>query len=171
MKEFKKSDLKSGQVVVTRNGNKYIVVGDLLIRNKGYNSISGGYKEDLTSLYYDGFDIMKVYERNWDRGLESIDDLRTATLVWKREEPIVLNEKEKAVLVLYDDFKWIARDSDNELVVYIAKPEKRISYWKATDDEDEGYYIPSHLFQFVKWEDEEPTSLDELRKGIKNEKN
>lgn len=145
MKEFKKSDLTETMVCMAKKGSAYSL--------KDINETNYYWNDDLTTKYDVDDEIVAIY------------DLKDLQPIWQREEPIVLNKKEKAVLVLYDEYKWIGRDTDNELIVYIAKPEKLTSYWVKTDDEAE-YFIPKNLFQFVKWEDEEPTSLDELRKGL-----
>jgi len=147
MKEFKKSDLKGDLTVEFRDGST------ILARHYDF----GAHNDNLTHTKFFIYDVVKVYENN-------------PKLIWEREEPIVLNEKEKAILVAYSDYKWIARDKNNDLTLYINKPEKLSTLWNRLETEIR-YYIPPQLFRFVKWEDEEPTSLDELRKGIKNEKN
>lgn len=68
-------------------------------------------------------------------------------------------------------FKWIARDQDGLLCVYDKKPQKaedvgrtNPGYWFCEDDEyDSGPMIVfNSLFQNIKWEDSEPTSIQEV---------
>ena len=151
---MKKSDLKYGNVVETREGIKYLYHcknsdkflnldydGFLWIRN---------FDENLNIIDCDnGLDIMKVYE-----------DYTCKELLWERKEKSKLTEDEKAILRnLPKDYKWIARDENGCLYVYASKPEKVITMWK-------GSGLPmtpfDHLFQFIQWEDEEPYSIEEL---------
>ena len=80
--------------------------------------------------------------------------------MWERKEKPQLTEDEKVILrnVPYD-YKWIARDIDGCLYVYESKPKKGITMWES----DGLPMIPFvHLFQFIKWEDVEPYSIEEL---------
>lgn len=67
-------------------------------------------------------------------------------------------------------FKWIARDQDGLLCVYDKKPHKeegagRINpgYWFCDDDgfDVESMLVFNGLFQNIKWEDEEPTLVQD----------
>lgn len=62
-KEFTKADLKDGMVVEERNKRKYIVLGDRVLNNDGYNRLKG-YGNDLTDtqLYARDFDIIRVFK-------------------------------------------------------------------------------------------------------------
>ena len=151
---MKKSDLKYGNVVETREGIKYLYHcknsdkflnldydGFLWIRN---------FDENLNIIDCDnGLDIMKVYE-----------DYTCKELLWERKEKSKLTEDEKAILRnLPKDYKWIARDENGCLYVYASKPEKVITMWK-------GSGLPmtpfDHLFQFIQWEDDEPYLIEDL---------
>jgi len=64
MKEFTKSDLKSGMVVEMRSDDKYLVVGDILVHEiSGFTDLED-YENNLLvrGIPYEGYDIMKVYE-------------------------------------------------------------------------------------------------------------
>ena len=61
MINFTKKDLKNGMVVETREGNRYMVVGDSLMRDVGYLPLSL-YNDDLREDSDSKFDIMKVYD-------------------------------------------------------------------------------------------------------------
>ena len=150
---MKKSDLEYGNVVETRMGGKYLFnfnKGDQflnLITGDSYLQLSN-FNEDLTNCC-NIFDIMKVYK-----------DYTCKELLWERKDPKI-TEDEKAILkvLLKEKYKWIARDKNGCLYVYASKPEKVITIW-------EGSGLPmmpfNHLFQFIKWEDDEPYSIEEL---------
>ena len=77
---------------------------------------------------------------------------------------IRLNEDEKVILrIMNKDFKYMARDKNGDLWVYGVKPvkkEKDGQWW----DPDNGLLPFSGLFQFIKWEDEEPYLIEDLLK-------
>ena len=73
-----------------------------------------------------------------------------------------INKEEYEVLKDLDDrWKWIARDElRNSVYVFYKKPNKYSTYW---EDEDMIYeQIDENLFQFIKWEDDEPYNIQEL---------
>lgn len=61
--KFQKKDLKSGDVIITRNNAKYITVTDIgaFISEKGFLSIENSFDQDFNSRVYPAWDIMKVY--------------------------------------------------------------------------------------------------------------
>ena len=154
---MKKSDLKYGNVVETRSGDKYLFTfhdeEDIFV------DLTGDGYYYFESLYFNtnyknsDIVIMKVYK-----------DYTCKKLLWERKEKPKLTEDEKAILkvLLKEKYKWIARDKNGCLYVYASKPEKVITIW-------EGSGLPmmpfNHLFQFIKWEDEEPYSIEELLEG------
>ena len=156
---MKKSDLKCGNVVEVRNGDKY-----LLYDNDFFNLAGGGYlspnqyNENLASADdYTKFDIMKVYK-----------DYTCKELLWERKEKPKLTEDEKVILRnLPRYYKWIARDEDNMVYLYTQKPvkEKTIGRWRGLGESAIQF---GHLFQFIKWEDEKPYLIEELLGGKKN---
>ena len=70
-------------------------------------------------------------------------------------------EDEKIIARNIDrEYKWMARDSDENLYIYEGKPKKEKSYWKNYGYD---YLSPfSHLFSAVKWEDDEPTRISDI---------
>lgn len=83
---------------------------------------------------------------------------------------IKLTEDEKAILRNIDKrFKWISRDEDGELMVYSTRPLKDrhiMKKWRVPlTDEYELIHIFNHLFQFIKWQDEEPYLIEDLLEG------
>ena len=59
-------------------------------------------------------------------------------------------------------YEWLARDFDRELYAFVEKPEKGETTW--FNHSHLNSYIDKDLFTFIKWEDEEPTNINELLK-------
>lgn len=82
------------------------------------------------------------------------------------KEPIVLSEDEKAILkIVGKQYEWIARNKDGYIHAYYDKPTKWVTSGNWVNMR--GYSslsIFKHLFQFVKWEDTEPYSIEDLLK-------
>lgn len=89
--------------------------------------------------------------------------LRMNWLLSEYKEPIKVSRLEYEILkfAINKNFEYIARDYDGQLYAFMEKPYKGDSFWKT-----DGYYYMlemfSVLFQFVKWEDEEPKSIKKL---------
>lgn len=175
---FTKKDLKFGNVVEFRNGSLCLIEPEfnLFLEHKN-NSVTNPelstrlrniktsfwetnldkYNNNLKNNSYEKNDIMKVYE-----------DYTLKNLLWERQE-IQLSEREieilKALKVL--EFKYIARDSyKDSLFAYKTNPEKGFSSWLGNDSNI--CRVKKDLFDFVKWEDEKPYSIEEL---LENETN
>lgn len=88
-KEFTKSDLKDGMVVEQRNGNRYLVLAGVAVRECGHNEISR-YTNNLKWCGTNrGGDIVKVY-RIIHESLGTIEKAfcdRNLELIWERKEP------------------------------------------------------------------------------------
>ena len=162
---MKKSDLKYGNVVEIRNGSKYLYIGDnvnlifktdfLRLDREDFDLLVSHYQNDFTynNRNLQHLDIMKVYK-----------DYTCKELLWERKEKPQLNEDEKAILRnVPKHYKWIARDKCGTICVFIDKPHKSGLGWGGNFFEV--LVLFSHLFQFIKWEDEEPYSIEELLKG------
>ena len=154
---MKKSDLKYGNVVETREGIKYLYhcknsAQFLNLDDDGFLWIRD-FDENLNIIDCDnGLDIMKVYK-----------DYTCKELLWERKEKPQLNEDEKVILRnVPKHYKWIARDKNGFICMYIKKPSKCEYSWGGC----KYMLLPFYdLFQFIKWEDEEPYSIEELLKG------
>jgi hypothetical protein len=73
----------------------------------------------------------------------------------------LLTEDEKTILRnLPKEYKWIARDCSGVLCVYENKPKKDGDAW--TSYSLDYSILFQHLFQFIRWEDEEPYNIEEL---------
>ena len=79
-------------------------------------------------------------------------------------EPITLTEAERVILENIDkDFRYIARETNGNLCVYKDRPTRGIYTW--TNGIITIYMGAfNHLFQFIKWENEEPYEIAELLK-------
>lgn len=149
---MKKSDLVAGKSVVKYRDGKFRFVGEngTLLDGKGmYQYMLDEYDEKLNNICgYKDLDIVSVYE---------------LTEVWKREEPTI-TEDEKAILRnLPGKYEWIARDESGVLYIYQDKPEKRVDVW-ASVLAHRYLDLFNHLFQMVKWEDDEPWKIEDLLK-------
>ena len=150
---MKKSDLKYGNVVETREGIKYLYHcknsdkflnldddGFLWIRN---------FDENLNIIDCDnGLDIMKVYK-----------DYTLKELLWKRKDPKLTEDENVILRNLPKEYKWIARDLSGMVYIFIERPEKGQAIWYGCGQPMIPFY---HLFQFIQWEDEEPYLIEEL---------
>lgn len=92
-----------------------------------------------------------------------------AFVKWLNEEyrkPITISADEKAILRnLPEEYKYIARDSNTDIFIYKTKPTKKLSAWVNTITSSTApLNLYNHLFQFIKWEDDEPYSIEELLK-------
>ena len=158
---MKKSDLKYGNVVELRNGDNLLLCrwwtmngGELIdLSGNGYTISCIYYCEDLTNVNgFENLDIMKVYK-----------DYTCKELLWERKETPKLTEDEKAILRnLPKEYKWIARDKNGWIFLYTNRPVKSNFWLNACES---ARLVFPHLFQFIKWEDEEPYSIEDLLKG------
>ena len=87
-KEFTKADLKDGMVVEQRNGNRYLVLAGMAVRECGHNKISR-YTNNLEWYGTNrGGDIVKVY-RIIHESPGTIEEAfcdRNLELIWERKE-------------------------------------------------------------------------------------
>lgn len=87
-------------------------------------------------------------------------------LLSEYKEPIKLSKFEYDILkwAYNERYKYIARDGDGELCIFQSEPKKLNIAWDCC----EGYtdlLLFNKLFQFVKWEDTEPKSIEKLLKN------
>ncbi|WP_277287691.1 hypothetical protein [Veillonella montpellierensis] len=61
-------------------------------------------------------------------------------------------------------YKYIAKDSDSEIYVFIEKPRKRTGYWSG--GEAERLYLFPDLLEELQYEDEEPLDIEKELKPI-----
>ena len=171
-KQMTKKDLKSGMTVKLRNGDVYLVVEDFLSNQNRFNNLEN-YTNDLKNQALKYLDITEVYQYknsiygNSSQNLTTLLDLTNPNmqLLWKRQELPKLSSAERVILENLDKkYKWIARDESEKLFVFCRKHNNNTSFWISTDEIDTELVFPN-LFKFVKWEDEQPYSIEELLKG------
>lgn len=81
---MKKSDLKTGMIVETREGELHIVVNDRILGKNHWNKLSN-YNENLKSNRFNVLDIIKVY--NINKKIIKLDDIfKNPELIWERKE-------------------------------------------------------------------------------------
>ncbi|MEM1973682.1 MAG: hypothetical protein QXN68_02710 [Thermoplasmata archaeon] len=90
-------------VVETRNGNRYLVFVDKIIRDNGWLRLSN-YSDDLNDKDNEKeFDIVKVFDI-----VNRLDDVKTTTkLLWERKEKLPY-ETPKLNLIDLEDIEKIA---------------------------------------------------------------
>ena len=75
-------------------------------------------------------------------------------------------EADKAVLRALDKIQWVARDYNDSVYGYIKRPYKNGLTWNVEDGATFNFSamqnISSATFTDIKWEDEEPTSREEI---------
>ena len=75
-------------------------------------------------------------------------------------------EVDKAVLRALDKIQWVARDYNDSVYGYIKRPYKNGLTWNVEDGATFNFSamqnISSATFTDIKWEDEEPTSREEI---------
>lgn len=151
---MKKSDLEYGNVVELRNGDKYFTNGNKLLNLKANLSINlDYYNENLLHISNGGLlDVMKVYK-----------DYTCKELLWERKEKPQLTEDEKIILRnLSKKSKWIARSNFGIIWIFEDKPFKAELGWIGCVLFDLPF---ENLFNFIKWEDEEPYLIEDLLEG------
>lgn len=78
----------------------------------------------------------------------------------------MITKEEYGVLKYYHTtgYKWIARDENEELYAYKTKPIKLTCSWLNFNIRERFDTVcdDDHLFQYIKWDDEEPTKILDL---------
>ena len=115
-----KKDLKERMVVETREGNRYLVCGSSIIRDKGYCNLSD-YSDNLSVYLLPSLDIVKVYDV-----VTTVEDIKSPnlTLIWERKHTPEVGD-------IYVD------DTDDEKFIVIAI------------DKDATYYYTMNIYQNI----------------------
>ena len=140
----------SGRNIAVTKENKIVYCSDILCESCMFDSCS----------------------KHIGRSQVCLDRLRE----WSESEYVekpTITSKEKAFLgLILSNLKYIARDFNNDLYIYCNKPKRNFESWKA---DDSNYYYVSrdmygNMFNFIKWEDEKPWSIEDLKKlDVKDE--
>ena len=95
--------------------------------------------------------------------LSSLNEEKIKEILMKSRKP-TLSDAERVILENIDeDYKWIARDECGRLNIFASKPKKYTNFWNG--NVLLGINAFNHLFQFIKWENEQPYNIEELLKG------
>lgn len=169
---MKKSYLKSKMVVKTRNGGLWLVVDDAFIRVHEFTTFTE-YNEELRCEKNKNYDIVKVYRYiNENYNNSNVSDITTMLneenlkLLWERKK-IKLTEREIEVLKALKTlgYGWISRDDNGCLYANVYKPIKGEGTWNLGGDYMYPFKDSQTLFQFIAWEDKEPTNTNDLLEG------
>ena len=159
---MKKEDLKNGNIIELRDGRRFIktcIEGFEFIR-LDYTSATSTAIFPLSEFedYLKGsnitLDIVKVYE-----------DYTLKKVLWGRKEFVVSTDEKTILRILPKQFKWIVRSYENILFLYEDKPQKTRYYWESSKGDIENLMVFNHLFEYIKWEDELPTLIEDLLKN------
>lgn len=87
--------------------------------------------------------------------------LSLLNLLEEYKKPVKLSKFEYEYLKVAKavEYNFIARDEDGRLFLYSIEPWKGETAWKYRDS---GIRIFTKMFNFVRWQDEEPYSIDEI---------
>lgn len=97
--------------------------------------------------------------------LFSCGDCDTKLAEWAESEyvePVKISKRDRTFLDYIEGYKYIARDGDGELYVYITKPKKGLRNWA-----DARFKSLAGLdidLPMVKWSDDEPWKIEDLKK-------
>ena len=126
------------------------------------------FKRDDSKIYYkyrvhnniiQHFDeVLKI----WEYSTLSINALVTSEII-KLPKKKKFSDDELCILRNIDKkYKWIARDESGSLCIFDEKPKKSEEMWDNVTYSD---FIElncyDHLFNYIKWEDEEPVCIDD----------
>lgn len=178
MKEnFTKDDLKKGMYVKFRNG-VVAVLSCVHTSREFINYKTGAWESTLSNANYDyllnhicglapilykkgtnPYDIMEVYS-----------DYTMKEILWKRPKEVILSAAEKTILEnVNPKYKYIARDEDGLLGVYVTKPVRTspsssmkipggwvlsLNIRDLYPGQSVGLQAHRHLFKDITWEDE-----------------
>lgn len=90
---------------------------------------------------------------------------RMRWIISEYKEPVKVSGLEHELLKFWYEsgccYRYIARDSSGNLFLYVRRPTKKAEVWASIEWHK---FISdfNDLFKFVKWEDEEPTSIKEV---------
>lgn len=84
-KEFTKKDLKNKMVVELKDGDRFIVIDDILLNDCSFDRLSY-YDDDFTNNELPGLDIIKVYNPKENRKLIpcNFNEIGEEDLIWER---------------------------------------------------------------------------------------
>lgn len=162
--EFGLDNITDEMIVELRNGKIYLSFGENFVRKEGYMRKSS-YDKNLKNLIDSSWDIVAAYppSRAYGNGFTSMLEPNSEP-IWKEKKHIEIPEPDRTILENIDEeYQWITRDEDGCVCVYTSKPTKKDSVWIGSSYANLNGF--NHLFQFVRWTDEEPVNFREALKG------
>lgn len=134
------------------------------------------YKDDITKIAMEGGVLAVSKVDNSLVSCDSIgcgdckfydfDECNAARREWLNSEyekpKRVFTKKQKNIIRVLDKIKYIARDMDGDLWGYENKPYKTDFYWKTDSGSCDLGNLTYVDFPQIKWEDDEPTSREEI---------
>ena len=118
------------------------------------------YKLDLEhGLMY--FDILG---NRWFRTENTLNELLLNISTIKKSSQVPEITKAERVILenLPKKYKWIARDKDDDLYIFENEPYKSKFYWYGKHTTYIDIFVFNHLFQFIKWEDDNAYKIEDL---------
>lgn len=98
------------------------------------------------------------------RGNKSCYNAMLKWLLSEDKEPVKLTELEHGILEYLLEkrqYRFVVRERNDCLYIYKSKPKKEADSWESLSLNNElGLF--NKLFQFVHWEDSEPTSIEDV---------
>ena len=98
---------------------------------------------------------------------EHCSNVKVKWLLSEYKEPVKLTELEHGILeylLKKRQYRFVVRERNGIIYAYKSKPKKEADSWGSLSLNNElGLF--NNLFQFVKWEDSEPTSIEYVLKN------
>lgn len=164
-----KKDLLSGMILELRNGKRYLLINETMI-NFDIALTINWFEDDLTYSPDNQQDIVKVYRSSMLYSLKDTFKDKHLDLIWERKESneIDLTDREVEILKALKVFghTYIARDSNalyGNLYGFRDEPIKGTYSWFIRGSNAR---LEKDIFKFIKWDDVEPTKIDDLLKGV-----
>lgn len=159
---MRKEDLQNGMIVKFKDGRKYVVQNEKLIHEYSYCELDG-YKDNLTSNYSSGFDIVEIYKTVDLKSPKYFFDDEYLELIWERPARKNFSATELSVLRrINPKWKWLTKDSSGDMTLYSCKPRKNNNNWFVSNWFDEECFGGfDHLFECISSDDIEPLYIDD----------
>lgn len=118
-------------------------------------------KSDLTHRINNN-KLEVLYEGLWGYTAIAFNKVVTSEIT-KLQKKKEFSQDELCILRNIDkEYKWVARDEGGNVCIFIEKPLKKETIWDFVRGADYiEFHCYNHLFQSIKWEDEEPVYIDD----------
>jgi len=115
-----------------------------------------GTKVEVLAVYEEG-----ILFREWWHGNSSVNGISKYDFQ-KIYKPLpLITQDERVILRNIKGYTWLARDEGGRMVMYGAKPFKFTNRWLEMSHHM-SIFNYSHLFDFIKWTDDEPWNIYDL---------